>query len=157
MFDNSNSNDQPGFQFQSTPAPLTSPMLSSTPPLPLPAADAPAPPAVMPAIAHEPAAAPATTPAVAPQPTETTSDDGLMAIKNDALANLTPLVGQIDQSPEEKFKTTMMLIQASDNSSLIKEAYAAANQIAEPKAKAQALIDVINEINYFTQKQNSKS
>lgn len=154
MFDSSNANDQQGFQLQSTPAPLTSPMLSM-PPLPLPPSDVPTAPAVMPAIAPEPAS-PATAPALPPQLTETPDDDGLMAIKNDALANLTPLVGQIDQSPEEKFKTTMMLIQASDNSSLIKEAYSAANQIAEPKAKAQALIDVINEINYFTQKNEKK-
>jgi hypothetical protein len=44
------------------------------------------------------------------------------------------------------------LIQASDNSALIKEAYQAANQIADEKARAQALLDVVNEINYFTQK-----
>ena len=44
----------------------------------------------------------------------------------------------------------MMLIQASDNASLIKRAYEAANQIEDEKLRAQALIDVINEINYFT-------
>ena len=46
----------------------------------------------------------------------------------------------------------MMLIQASDNSSLIKDAYAAANEIPDEKVRAQALLDVVNEINYFTQK-----
>jgi hypothetical protein len=44
----------------------------------------------------------------------------------------------------------MMLIQASDNAGLIKRAYEAANQIQDEKIKAQALIDIINEINYFT-------
>jgi hypothetical protein len=48
----------------------------------------------------------------------------------------------------------MMLIQATDNASLVKEAYAAANQITDEKARAQALLDVVNEINYFTQPKN---
>ena len=142
MFDNNNTSGQQGYQFQQGPAPVSPPM-PPTPPLPLP-----------PTAGETPFVPPVpVTPAPMPP---TAGDDGLMAIKNDALANLTPLVGQIDQSPEEKFKTTMMLIQASDNASLIKEAYAAANQITEPKARAQALIDVINEINYFTQKNDKK-
>jgi hypothetical protein len=80
------------------------------------------------------------------------NQDALVSLKEQALTNLAPLVGHLDQSPEEKFKTTMMLIQASDNSSLVKEAYEAANQITDEKARAQALLDVVNEINYFTQK-----
>lgn len=84
----------------------------------------------------------------APAPTE----DMLIELKEQALSSLSPLVTHLDQTPEERFKTMMMLIQASDNSKLIKEAYEAANQIADEKARAQALLDVINEINYFTQK-----
>jgi hypothetical protein len=142
MFDNNNTSGQQGYQFQPGPAPVAQPM-PPTPPLPLP-----------PTAEGTPFTPPVP---VAPAPVQPVAgDDGLMAIKNDALANLTPLVGQIDQSPEEKFKTTMMLIQASDNASLIKEAYASANQITDPKARAQALIDVINEINYFTQKSDKK-
>lgn len=78
--------------------------------------------------------------------------DGLMDIKQKALQNLQPLVSHLEQSPEEKFKTTMMLIQATDNSELVKQAYEAANQISDEKARAQALLDVVNEINYFTHK-----
>lgn len=81
--------------------------------------------------------------------------DDLAAIKSQALQNLTPLVDKLDQTPEEKFKTTMMLIQASDNASLIKRAYEAASQIADETVRAQALIDVINEINYFTNQDRS--
>jgi hypothetical protein len=44
-----------------------------------------------------------------------------------------------------------MLIQASDNPALVKDAYEAAQKITDEKARAQALIDVVNEINYFTQ------
>jgi hypothetical protein len=75
----------------------------------------------------------------------------LIDIKSESLKQLAPLVGHLDQTPEEKFRTTMMMIQASDNQDLIKDAYAAAQQITDEKAKAQALLDVVNEINYFTQ------
>lgn len=75
----------------------------------------------------------------------------LLDIKKEALQKLSPLVGHLDQTPEEKFKTTMMMIQATDDQSLVKAAYDAANNIPDEKAKAQALLDVVNEINYFTQ------
>ena len=74
----------------------------------------------------------------------------LLDIKQQALKQLTPLVDHLDQSPEEKFRTTMMMIQASDDQSLVKAAYEAAKQITDEKAKAQALLDIVNEINYFT-------
>jgi len=77
-------------------------------------------------------------------------NDDLIEIKKDALQQLTPLVGHLDQSPEEKFRTTMMLIQATDDKSLLKSAYQAALQVPDEKARAQALLDVVNEINYFT-------
>lgn len=82
------------------------------------------------------------------------SSDDLINIKQSALQELTPLVDQLDQTPEERFRTTMMMIQAADNKALIKTAYEAAQQITDEKAKAQALLDVVNEINYFTQNQN---
>jgi hypothetical protein len=77
--------------------------------------------------------------------------DDLLSIKQSALQQLSPLVGHLDQTPEEKFRTTMMMIQASDDQSLIKTAYEAAQDIKDDKARAQALLDIINEINYFTQ------
>ena len=79
--------------------------------------------------------------------------DDLLQIKQQALQQLSPLVGHLDQTPEEKFRTTMMMIQASDNQGLIKDAYAAAQAIEDEKTRAQALLDIINEINYFTQHQ----
>ena len=81
------------------------------------------------------------------------STNDLIDIKSKALNQLAPLVSHLDQSPEEKFKTTMMMIQASDNQSLVQDAYDAAQLIPDEKAKAQALLDVVNEINYFTQHQ----
>jgi hypothetical protein len=97
-------------------------------------------------------------PPAMPQPALSTPTPGsdvsdLLDIKQQALQELTPLVGQLDQTPEEKFRTTMMLIQAADNADLLKEAHEAAQGITDEKVRAQALLDVINEINYFTQQQ----
>ncbi len=80
------------------------------------------------------------------------ADDQLLDIKQQALEQLSPLVDHLDQTPEEKFKTTMMMIQAADNQSLIPDAYKAAKSIGDEKARAQALLDIVNEINYFTHK-----
>ena len=94
--------------------------------------------------------------AAPPTPTSTQSvasenSDDLLSIKQQALSQLSPLIGQLDQTPEEKFRTTMMMIQASDDKSLVKVAFAAAQAIEDEKIKAQSLLDIINEINYFTQ------
>ncbi len=82
-------------------------------------------------------------------------NDDLLNIKQQALTQLSPLVGHLDQDPLEKFRTLMMMIQASDNQSLIKEAYDVASKIGDDKQKAQALLDIVNEINYFTHPQTN--
>ncbi len=99
-----------------------------------------APPAPNPAIA---AAAPAVVPV--------TDSTGLLELKQAALHELTPLLDHLEQTAEEKFRTMMMMIQASDDQTMLAEAYAAAQSIEDKKTRAQALLDVVNEINYFTQ------
>lgn len=94
------------------------------------------------------------TPTPAPASSESSANE-LLDIKQEALNQLSPLVGHLDQTPEEKFRTTMMMIQASDNQNMVKDAYEAAKAIPDEKARAQALLDVINEINYFTQHKDS--
>lgn len=84
-------------------------------------------------------------------------NNDLLDLKKEALESLSPLVGHLDQTPEEKFRTTMMMIQATDNQELVKTAYEAANNISDEKARAQALLDVVNEINYFTQPKDNKN
>lgn len=79
-------------------------------------------------------------------------DDGLLAIKQQALAQLSPLVDKLDQTPEEKFRLTMTMIQASDDHSLIKTAYDAAQKISDEKIRAESLLSIVNEVNYFSQK-----
>lgn len=85
-----------------------------------------------------------------PLPEPPANNEHLLAIKQDALGQLSPLVGQLNLEPEEKFHTIMMLIRASDNETLLGDAYAAAKSIPDEKLRAQALLDVVNEINYFT-------
>ena len=75
----------------------------------------------------------------------------LIDLKQKALQGLTPLVNHLDQAPEERFRTLMMVIQSNDDQSLLKEAHAEAEKIQDDKVRAQALLDVVNEINYFTQ------
>jgi hypothetical protein len=91
----------------------------------------------------------------APSTSASGAEPELLNIKQQALQQLSPLLGHLDQSPKEKFRTTMMLIQASDNDKLIPQAYEAAKAISDEKARAQALLDVVNEINYFTQQSSS--
>jgi len=89
----------------------------------------------------------------APASTDVSADDAeLLDLKKQALEELSPLIDQLDQTPEEKFKTTMMMIQATDSANLVKVAHEAALKIEDEKVRAQALLDIVNEINYFTQK-----
>ena len=133
---------EPEVNYGSAPDAGTAPPLVSLPPTPI-ISELPNPPAA-------PIAPAAASMADSPVASDSPPADELLQIKQQALNSLQPLVGQLDQSPEEKFKTTMMMLQASDNPQLVKEAYAAANQITDEKARAQALLDVVNEINYFT-------
>lgn len=83
------------------------------------------------------------------------SHTDLLEIKQKALNELSPLMSHLDQTPEEKFRTLMMMLQASDDQKLVKEVYEAAQNIKDDKVRAQALLDIVNEINYFTQQSNS--
>lgn len=85
-------------------------------------------------------------------PAASTPSGDLETIKSSVLEELAPIVDELDQEPEERYRTLMMVIQASDNQELVKEAYEAAQKIEDKKAKAEALLNILNEINYFTGK-----
>ncbi len=87
----------------------------------------------------------------------TDNTTGLLELKQAALHELSPLLDHLDQTAEERFRTMMMMIQASDDQTLLAEAYEAAHSIEDKKARAQALLDIINEINYFTQPQGESN
>lgn len=85
------------------------------------------------------------------------TDEELLSVKQQALEELTPIVGTLDLPPEERFDTLMMIIRASDDKKLVKPAYEAANQIEDQDKKARALLDVVNEVNYLTQNNQAQA
>ena len=80
-------------------------------------------------------------------------DGDLADLQKQAINELAPILGKLDLSNEDKFKTTMMMVQATDNQALLRDAHEAAKAIEDEKARAQALLDIINEINFFTAKE----
>lgn len=78
------------------------------------------------------------------------SDGSLDGIKKDALNELRPLVEKLDVSPEEKFDTYLLLIRSTDDKELLPSAFASARAITDEARRAQALLDVIKEIDYLS-------
>lgn len=71
-------------------------------------------------------------------------------IKKDALSELRPLVDKLNVSPEEKFDTYLLLLRSTDDQSLIGPAHEAARSIADEARRAQALLDIIKEIDFLS-------
>lgn len=84
-----------------------------------------------------------------PAPTAT-ADPALDTIKQTALNELRPLVDKLDVSPEEKFDTYLLLLRSTDDKTLIAPAHDAAVAIVDEARRAQALLDIIKEIDYFS-------
>ena len=84
-----------------------------------------------------------------PTPTAAT-DPALDTIKQTALNELRPLVDKLDVSPEEKFDTYLLLLRSTDDKTLIAPAHDAAVAIVDEARRAQALLDIIKEIDYFS-------
>jgi hypothetical protein len=92
-------------------------------------------------------------PVISPQPATSsspTSSTDLDSIKKDALGELRPLIDKVDLPAEEKFDTYLMLIRSTDDSTLIAPAHAAAQAIADEKRRAEALLDIVKEIDYLS-------
>ena len=79
-----------------------------------------------------------------------TADPALDTIKQTALNELRPLVDKLDVSPEEKFDTYLLLLRSTDDKTLIAPAHDAAVAIVDEARRAQALLDIIKEIDYFS-------
>lgn len=132
----------------------TLPGASVLPPLPtapMPAPVAPAPvvdPAELEAASDQAATAPVE-PAPAPLPAPA-ADSALDGVKKDAINELRPLVSKLDVSPEEKFDTYLLLIRSTDDKSLIAPAHEAAKAIEDEARRADALLNIIKEIDYLS-------
>ena len=90
------------------------------------------------------------TPTVSASAPAATADPALDTIKQTALNELRPLVDKLDVSPEEKFDTYLLLLRSTDDKTLIAPAHDAAVAIVDEARRAQALLDIIKEIDYFS-------
>lgn len=126
----------------STTAPSGDPATATAPAIP--PEPAPVPP---PAIA-EPVFQPAAEPAPLAAPSSVSPE--LEAIKKDALEQLRPLVDKLDLPAQEKFDTLLLIIRSTDDQSLLTAANEAAKQIDDESKRAEALLDVIKEIDFFS-------
>ena len=131
-------------------------MANATPPTvaPQPAVATPSAPVVAAPVAQPQPTAPA--PVVVDPPTEPADDDqpttnntDLDGIKHAAVEELRPLVEKLDLPPEERFDTMLLIIRSTDDASLVPKAYDAARAIPDETRRAQALLDIIKEIDYF--------
>lgn len=162
-----------GLQFEESPLPP--PAADATVPAPEPAPDqaitpmtddqtvtpqdtAPAPEVDYTAPTPEPATPAADTPpafdATAPTteptaPVPASANPELESIRQEALNNLRPLVDKLDLPPEEHFDTLLLVIRSTDDQSLVPQAFAAAKAITDETRRAQALLDIIKEIDFF--------
>lgn len=92
-------------------------------------------------------------PAVSPAPVVNIAGLNLDEIKIHALQDLRPLIDKLSVSNEEKFDIYLLLLRSSDDNTLIEPAYEAARNIEDETKRANALLDVIKEIDYFKSKQ----
>ena len=107
--------------------------------------------AVTPPVIEVPEVPPVPQPeAPAPAPMPVNSD--LENIKKDALSELRPLIDKLDVSPEEKFDTLLLIIRSTDDQSLLAATHEAAKAIPDESRRAQALLDIIKEIDFFSNK-----
>ncbi|MBP7774998.1 MAG: hypothetical protein KA069_00185, partial [Candidatus Saccharimonas sp.] len=66
---------------------------------------------------------------------------------------LRPLVDKLTLAPEEKFDTYLLLIRSTDDKTLIAPAHEAAKAIVDEARRAQALLDIIKEIDFLSHPQ----
>lgn len=76
----------------------------------------------------------------------------LEGIKKEALEELKPLVDKLELPPEEKFDILLLIIRSTDDEELVNKAHTTATEIVDETRKAQALLDIIKEVDYFANK-----
>ena len=118
-----------------------------------PAAPLPPLPDLPPEPAPEPEPVAQLTPAKTSATVTPVADNDLDNVKNEAIKELRPLVDKLNISAEEKFDTYLLLIRSTDDKTLIAPAHEAAKNIADESRRAQALLDVIKEIDFLSNPQ----
>ena len=119
-------------------------------PSPLPASD---PVSVLPPVPADDMSQSVMPAAMPPLPAAMSPTGELDNVKQEAITELRPLVDKLSLAPEEKFDTYLLLIRSTDDKSLIAPAHEAAKEIADETRRAQALLDIIKEIDYLSNQQ----
>lgn len=117
------------------------PILNGLPPMPEVDAATAAPTSSLPT--------PSTVPAPAVDDDSADTSD-LEDIKKNALSELRPLVDKLNIPAEELFDTYLLLLRSTDDAALIGPAHKAAKAITDEARRAQALLDIIKEIDYLS-------
>jgi hypothetical protein len=71
-------------------------------------------------------------------------------VKVEAINELRPLMDKLVLPAEEKFDLYLLIIRSTDDKTLIAPAHEAAKLIADETRRANALVDIIKEIDYLT-------
>lgn len=83
-------------------------------------------------------------------PVASLGGDDLSGVKQEALSELRPLVDKLNIPAEEKFDTYLLLLRSTDDKSLIEPAHETAKLIEDESRRAQALLDIIKEIDFLS-------
>lgn len=137
-----------GLQFEETPIPAADPIEDPIADVEAPVSYEAAPEQSLPVVAEP--ALPTYEPIVIPTAVVTLESSELDSIKKDALEELRPLVDRLNLPADEKFDTLLLIIRSTDDQSLIGAAHAVAKTIEDETKRAQALLDVIKEIDFFS-------
>ncbi len=123
------------------------------------------PPATDDSAATPPADEPVVEPAIPPMPEPTlptpaapvvSGSGDLDSVKQEAINELRPLVDKLNIAPDEKFDTYLLLIRSTDDRSLVAPAHEAARAIPDETRRAQALLDIIKEIDFLNNPQGQQ-
>lgn len=80
--------------------------------------------------------------------------DSLINLKRETISELRPLIDKLNIDPADKFDALLLILRTTDDGSLLTDAHNTAMQIADDSRRAQALLDVIKEIDYFSNRHN---
>lgn len=92
-----------------------------------------------------------TPPTATPEVTDLATGN-LDSIRKEAITDLKPIMDKLSVEPDEMFDLYLLLIRSTDDKALIQPAYAAAKKITDEARRAQALLDVIKEIDFLANK-----
>jgi len=86
-------------------------------------------------------------------PTLEQPSNDLQGVKKQALGELKPILDKLNLPPEEKFDIYLLVIRATDDTSLVPPAHEIAIQIQDDTRRAQALYEIVKEVDYLAPEQ----